>query len=129
MIRYDPKIIQQFANGLYALAARIVAIHTFIGCIIGGGAGYALDNSNIILAIVGAAIIGWIGYDLGTQKAFGLKLQAQMALCQVQIEKNTRSLNDVNEIEDETVDEDIIDDDIEFVPPEQLGLVQKRNLL
>lgn len=41
--------------------------------------------------VVGAAIGGAIGYFLGSLKANGLRLEAQLALCQVAIEKNTRS--------------------------------------
>jgi hypothetical protein len=34
-------------------------------------------------------VLGLVGYSLAQDKAFQLKLQAQVALCQVQIELNT----------------------------------------
>ena len=39
---------------------------------------------------IGALVLGLIAFSLGQQKAFALRLQAQVALCQVQIEANTR---------------------------------------
>ena len=42
-------------------------------------------------ATLGVLIGAGLGFYLGQQKAFILKLQAQTALCQAQIERNTRS--------------------------------------
>jgi len=35
-------------------------------------------------------LFGWVGWEIGQRWAFHLRLQAQQALCQVQIEANTR---------------------------------------
>jgi hypothetical protein len=39
--------------------------------------------------LIGALIVGLLGFWIGWNKAFILKLQAQMALCQAKIEENT----------------------------------------
>ncbi len=63
-------------------------MHAVLGVLIGLGGGYTIGE--IIGAILGGVILGIFGYSMGTQKAFQLKLQAQTAICQVQIEKNTQ---------------------------------------
>ena len=40
--------------------------------------------------IVFAIFTGALGYGMGREKAFLIKLQAQIALCQAKIEENTR---------------------------------------
>ena len=99
MATYDATIIQQFADRLYRQAQQVVAVSTVLGLIIGALIGYGLataatENGGggagtwaLVVALVGALI----GYAQGTQKAFILKLQAQTALCQAQIEANTRA--------------------------------------
>ncbi len=53
--------------------------------------GYYFDAGSLLLpALVGAVIGGGIGYVVGQQRAFWFRLQAQLALCQAQIEENTR---------------------------------------
>jgi hypothetical protein len=89
MIQYDPNVIYQFAARLYSSAQQIIITYTAIGAILGGVVGFALLRGGI-MALVGAVILGGIGYALGTQRAFQLKLQAQIALCQAKIEENTR---------------------------------------
>jgi len=41
-------------------------------------------------AFVAAMLVGVIGYFIGRDKALRLKLEAQLALCRVEIEKHTR---------------------------------------
>jgi hypothetical protein len=62
-----------------------------IAALVGGGAGYALASrsTQTIVGLLGAVVVGFIGYKIGEGKAFALKLQAQTALCQVRIEENT----------------------------------------
>jgi hypothetical protein len=95
MIRYDPSVIQEFAEKLYRKANSIIVVATLLGIFIGAGLG-ALGiglrtNStvNLILVIAG----GLIGFTVGRERAFTLKLNAQTSLCQVQIEQNTREGN------------------------------------
>ncbi|MFS8065098.1 MAG: hypothetical protein ACMG6S_01875 [Byssovorax sp.] len=99
---YDPQVIVQFAAHLYTRAAEIIRSYTllgiFSGLVFGGAAAGALGAAmgepgtmGLIGAAVGAALGGYAGYGTGQEKAFSLKLQAQTALCQVQIEANTRA--------------------------------------
>jgi hypothetical protein len=88
MVSYDPNVIQEFADKLYSRADAIVLgwmalsalVGFFVGAMLGGG------PLRLLLIFLGGAI----GYAVGMQRAFLLKLQAQQALCQVQIEQNTR---------------------------------------
>lgn len=91
MATYDPKIIQEFAEGLYSRATTVVVVNVLFFALVGGIAGYFLFRAagTVILMAIGAAV----GYYLGSQRAFLLKLQAQTALCQVEIERNTRKIS------------------------------------
>ena len=92
MINYDPAVIQTFAEKLYKKANSIIVTYTLIGLILGGVGGYYLSEaagggmSTIAIVAVVAALIG---FAIGREKAFLLKLQAQTSLCQVKIEQNT----------------------------------------
>lgn len=89
MVRYDENIIKRFAQNLYDQANLTVILFTASGVLLGGGGGSLVLEQ--VGMIVGAVIFGFIGYLIGQTRAFQLKLQAQVALCQVQIEQNTRS--------------------------------------
>jgi hypothetical protein len=89
MVSYDDKIIRRFAQGLYDQANMAIILFTLIGVLAGGGLGSLIARETGMF--VGAALVGVIGFMLGQGRAFQLKLQAQMALCHVQIEQNTRS--------------------------------------
>ena len=86
-MQYDPKVIMEFAERLYARANSIIISYTIIGIIIGGAGGMVSGKG--VVAAIAAVIVGAIGYYMGREKAFQYKLQAQTALCQIQIEKNT----------------------------------------
>jgi len=89
MVSYDPAVIRNFAQTLYDRAATIMFVYTAIGVAIGGTVGkLAFGNTGMFIL---AAFAGGIGYFIGSQRAFMLKLQAQTALCQVQIERNTQA--------------------------------------
>lgn len=97
--QYDPDIINRYANWLYDRATTIVVIHALVGAAIGAGPGLLLlarlfGSADVFSALIGGIIGGAIGYWIGSQKAYWLKLQAQVALCQVQIEYNTRALRE-----------------------------------
>ena len=86
--------MQQFASKLYSRASSIVATYTLLGLLIGAGSGLgALKMGSLGQPImIGAIVIcAMIGYSIGSEKAFWLRLQAQTALCQVEIELNTRA--------------------------------------
>jgi uncharacterized membrane protein YeaQ/YmgE (transglycosylase-associated protein family) len=101
MVRYDPDVIQEFAEGLYRKARGIILSHTLLGILVGAVAGFAvgaasshgrngIPNMTMFLTLVGALLFGAFGYSIGVQRSFYLRLQAQTALCQRQIEENTR---------------------------------------
>jgi hypothetical protein len=98
MAIYDPSVIATFADSLYAKAATIVQTYTAVGALagacFGGAIGYTFhDDSYILLGIfIGAVFVGAAAWVTGMQKAFALRLQAQVALCQAQIEANTRRI-------------------------------------
>jgi hypothetical protein len=54
------------------------------------GASIGLASPGLQTTVVAAILLGIVGYIVGRGKAFRLELEAQLALCQVQIEKNTR---------------------------------------
>jgi uncharacterized membrane protein len=94
-VEYDASIIQESAKRLYSRAASIILSSTVFGLLVGAFAGalgaVLLERRSaitMVLAICGL-IGGLLGYQRGRERAFELKLQAQVALCQVQIEKNT----------------------------------------
>lgn len=94
-IAYDAEIIQKFAARLYMQAASIIITSTFLGLVVGafvtvGGAIAIQARESIgIAAIIGLVVGALWGYSRGNERAFKLKLDAQVALCNVQIEKNT----------------------------------------
>ena len=90
---YDPKVIQNFADLLYAQANTIIALCTLVALSLGSAGGYMLPlkgDIQLVATGVGAVLFGVVGYILGQGIAFRFKLQAQIALCQVQIEQNSR---------------------------------------
>jgi hypothetical protein len=96
-VTYDAGVIQEFAERLYKQAASIIFSYTFMG-ILGGGitclataAAMQAQQSYSTAAIIGAIFGGVVGFSRGRERAFKLKLEAQVALCQVQIEKNTNA--------------------------------------
>jgi F0F1-type ATP synthase assembly protein I len=97
MIKYDPTIIQNFAEKMYKKASSIIAASALVGIIVGAGLGIFIDESigaGAIVPIIGAIVGGIIGFAIGQERAFVLKLQAQTALCQMQIEQNIRGKKD-----------------------------------
>jgi outer membrane lipoprotein SlyB len=95
MASYDSSVIVAFADKLYSQAATVAATYAAIGALVGAGVGAAIGNAVsadfLIPALAGAIVVGAIAFQLGRQKGFALRLQAQVALCQVEIETNTRS--------------------------------------
>jgi hypothetical protein len=98
-MNYDSKIIQQFADRLYAKARSVVVNYTILGTIIGLFAGITIAQipsySSAMGAVVAIAVsfFGMCGFIIGRERAFKFKLEAQVALCQVQFEENTRKNN------------------------------------
>jgi len=88
-IAYQPQIIEQFAIRLYRTAKVIMVLFTLIG-FLGGGAGGYIFGGGVVLGIGGAILMGGFLFWISWEIAFRLKLRAQLALCQVQIEENIR---------------------------------------
>ena len=87
---YDADIIREFAAKLYLRARSLAAVYTLIGTFLGGLVGGATASENPIALWLSILMFGIIGYMIGREKAFAMKLEAQTALAQVQIEMNTR---------------------------------------
>jgi hypothetical protein len=118
MTQYDPNVIYRFATHLYSRAQALVLTHTMIGVLIGGTLGKAysayaammVSPATTLLSsfginqspspsppatnwtLIGILAVGLLGFWIGWNKAFILKLQAQTALCQAKIEENTKLL-------------------------------------
>ena len=91
-MNYDAQVIVTFAERLYKQAASIAATYALLGALVGAVIGAAVGSawgSWSVVMLVGAVVVGALAFAVGQQKAFALKLQAQVALCQVQIEANT----------------------------------------
>ena len=94
-IAYDPAVIQEFASRLYSQASSIIFISTLLALIIGALLGLGVvatvqdDDALVMIVLLGMVVGGAIGFSRGKERAFKLKLEAQVALCQVKIEKNT----------------------------------------
>ncbi|EFK96320.1 membrane protein [sediment metagenome] len=96
MAQYDPAFVKDFANTLYKQANTVVPTHFFIGMFTGmflfGIISSALVNTiDILIVSLGVLIGGVLGLSSGRYRAYELKLQAQLALCQVKIEENLRN--------------------------------------
>lgn len=96
MARYDSHVLYVFADELYARAEFITIVYTAIGALIGAFLGYVVSaigsGGSLLTTAIGLAVVGAIGYFVGSGQAFDLRLQAQTLLCQVAIEENTRKL-------------------------------------
>lgn len=96
MATYDPAFIQRFADRLYARAAITAVTSTVLGLLIGFLlAPMLLQNLPPALSTrcpdwLVAVLLGAIGLAQGLERGFVLRLQAQTALCQMEIERNTR---------------------------------------
>jgi hypothetical protein len=96
MAKYNPQVLETFASKLYQRANSIIAVSIMLGGAAGSVGGWLLEQNvrtsipeGVIIAAC-AAFLGVVGFVLGSAKAFMLKVQAQLALCQLQIEVNTR---------------------------------------
>jgi hypothetical protein len=96
MTTYDPAVIQRSADRLYARAAYVPVVSAILGVLIGFvGAPYLLQALPPVLSLhcpdwVPAVVLGIIGLGQGLERGAQLRLQAQAALCQLEIERNTR---------------------------------------
>jgi len=103
---YDPSIIELSAARLYSKADAVVMGSIATGMVIGAafgavpltslGAAWPIPSIfGVASLIVGALLGAIIGYTIGDARAFGYRIQAQSALCQLQIERNTAAVMQV----------------------------------
>ena len=90
-MEYDPEIIQQFAAKLYKKARSLALGYAIIFTLVGVVVGVFAFAANLLATLTTAFLLAVLGYTVGNDKAFMLKLEAQTALAQAQIEKNTRT--------------------------------------
>lgn len=97
-VTYDGVIIQTFVERLYRRANNAVATYTLLGVGIGLSVGYILAGllgevarGRMPYEALCILLVGGIAYSVGRERAFALRAQAQIALCQIRIEENTRS--------------------------------------
>jgi hypothetical protein len=96
-VKYDASIINTYARQLYDRAFVVIATHIVVAAAIAATAVFVAQTftnagpqtSDVLLFAAGAGLLGFL---IGRQRAFWLRLQAQTALCQAQIEANTRNL-------------------------------------
>lgn len=99
-IEYEPAVIRKFAADLYADADALTVRAAIRGFFLWGGAsalaakftasGPDQGGFLALAVLVGGGIGAWVGHALAQGTANALRLQAQTALCQVQIEENVR---------------------------------------
>jgi len=92
-VAYDPQVIKGFAQAMYARATMVTVSYALSGAVGGGavlGIAGGLGGSATAGFILGALVGGVFGYFVGNMQANALRLGAQLALCQVEIERNTR---------------------------------------
>jgi hypothetical protein len=66
MVKYDAQVIVTFADKLYKQAASVVLTFTVLAALIGAGFGAALlGDARLIGALIGAVLVGLLGYKLG----------------------------------------------------------------
>ncbi|MDB6092731.1 MAG: hypothetical protein JWM32_293 [Verrucomicrobia bacterium] len=93
MSTYHPDELRRLATQAHAQAKPAFVGGIAAGIVTGtlfAYAGMIIFASPYSLIIPGAVVGGIMGVLVGRRKAQALRLQAQMALCQIQIEKNTR---------------------------------------
>jgi hypothetical protein len=101
-VDYDPHVIEQFAASLYRKAGSAQKGSVACGAVLGGcfggvpltslGDAWPIPHSfGFATLLLGMIVGGIIGYVIGDARAFGYKLQAQAALCQVEIQRNTQA--------------------------------------
>jgi hypothetical protein len=97
---YEPRIIEEAARRLYGKASAVLAGSVVIGGAFGAAIGAvpltSLGEAWPIPAAFGfgtlllGALSGCaVGYVIGDARAFGIRLQAQSTLYQLQLERNT----------------------------------------
>jgi len=89
---YNAHVIKDYADRLYTQAASMAALYALIGILLTVGLTILVVRAGDVRVLaIAAAVGGLIGGYIGSGRAAALRLEAQIALCQVQIEENTRA--------------------------------------
>jgi hypothetical protein len=99
MVEYDPKIINDYADGLYTQSKSITTCYFFIGIfaailVFSKISEVLAGEFDFLIMAIGVFIGGVLGLFAGKNRAFEMKLEAQQALCQIQIQENTKQKKD-----------------------------------
>lgn len=93
-VSYDPEIIHKFADKLYSearwLAFRYAVLFGLVGAAAGAAFASAADQPGAAPSLCVAGVAALLGAAIGQSKGFELRLRAQLALCQLKTEMNTR---------------------------------------
>lgn len=92
-LRYNPDLLQKLAEQTQSQVRPALIGGIGAGIVTGtlfAYAGMIMFASPYSLTVPGAVVGGVMGIFVGRRKAQALKLQAQLALCQIRIEENTR---------------------------------------
>jgi hypothetical protein len=98
--QFDPSVIERYAEQLYRKADSVRIGSAIAGAVLGVIFGAAPMSPlgeylpvpaafAMATVLLGALVGGFIGYVVGEGRAFQIRLQAQMVLFQVQLERNT----------------------------------------
>ncbi|PRQ02962.1 hypothetical protein ENSA5_19010 [Enhygromyxa salina] len=88
MVEYQSAIIHEHARRLYSHATAIIVFYALLGSMLGGIASYAMFDEPGP-ALMGALLSCLLGAAVGRTRSFQLRLEAQLALCQMRIEQHT----------------------------------------
>ena len=94
-MKYDEAVIARFARQLYRRARTVEIGYTLLGALACGAAvafvARAVEGDVVTATLVATGAGGLVGWLMAQASAFALRAHAQTALCQVQVERNTRS--------------------------------------
>lgn len=93
-VQYDRVVIMEFAERLYGQADSVTLLHTVLGLGVGLMIGIVIARALDLgfIAVLCCALGGGFGYAIGDRRALMIRVRAQMMLCQLQIEANTRAI-------------------------------------
>src|SRR5260370_24439434 len=94
-VSYSPQFLAILAVRLHRNAMLTVTAYAVCGCVLGAAAlplatRYLVPGGSALFAVCGAMIMGVIGVLVGREAAVFLRIQAQVALCELSIAERAR---------------------------------------